>query len=339
MSENISIVWDLENVTPSANSLFIEGLNEYAESLGRVVSARAYCDWSSPYFKKLGPLLSRFHYYLVQVPRGRGKQKNSADIHLVADTLELLRLYNHISTFLLVTGDSDFRPLVTTLRRAGKRIHIICDMKTASQELLALADSFRDYRDLVPLEDEEQSDEDDTDEEAGSTEHISPRDYWFTCLAEAASMMLQNKKSPNMGALKIKMKILNPHFEEKALRFKRWSDFVNAASKAEYVKVEEENGQTRVIPGKAYQEGNNPLSQALGALLDVLRELDRGKSNPQFHHFGQVKSELIEKKVNTQLPGLSKFSRFIQVAEARNLVETKSQDMNRYIKRLRKYQA
>ena len=119
--ENVAIFWDIENVTPkSNNTLFIEGMWEYSESIGRVVSSHAYADWSKPQFRKIGPVLSTLHFHMVHIPREKTK-KNSADMQLVTDSLELLRYYQHIDTYILITGDSDFRPLLHTLRKLGKK--------------------------------------------------------------------------------------------------------------------------------------------------------------------------------------------------------------------------
>ena len=76
---------------------------------------------------------------------------------LVSDALEILRVAEHIDTFILVTGDSDFRFLVLALRRAGKTIHIVCNTKNASEDLLALADSYVEYRELETGGNEEES--------------------------------------------------------------------------------------------------------------------------------------------------------------------------------------
>ena len=143
----MALLWDLENVNPGADSLFLEGLIEHAESKGRVVTARAYGNWTNTVFSKLAPSLTRRYFYLVHIPKGR---KNSSDMVLVSDTLEILRIHDHIDTFILVTGDSDFRFLVLALRRAGKMVHIVCNTQNASEDLLALADSYVDYRELMP---------------------------------------------------------------------------------------------------------------------------------------------------------------------------------------------
>ncbi len=81
---NVALLWDLENVNPGSDSLFLEGLTEFAEGKGRIVTARAYGNWTNTTFSKLAPSLTRRYFYLVHIPKGR---KNSSDMVLVSDTL------------------------------------------------------------------------------------------------------------------------------------------------------------------------------------------------------------------------------------------------------------
>jgi uncharacterized LabA/DUF88 family protein len=318
---NLSIIWDVENVTPnSSNTLFIDGLWDYAESLGRVVSARAYCDYSIPAFKRLALQLKKFHFYLVHVPSEKNK-KNSVDMQLTSDTLELLRLYEHIDHFLLITGDSDFRPLLLTLRRTGKLVTILCDIKTASQELLALADNFIDYRDLLPGEDDEQDNQ-------SNTKH--DKDYWFGALAETATILQKEKKSQNFGSVKIRMKMLNPGFNESKLGYKRWSDFITAAAKKGFVTIAEEDTQPVVEPAKGKEKG--VLQRALQGLIRALEELDEGKK-ANFHEYSLVSSKIRDYGIDIKDVGYRQFKKFIQAADIRGLVDSKSEGMKHYVKR------
>jgi uncharacterized LabA/DUF88 family protein len=331
---NVTILWDIENVTPAPNTLFVDGLQDFAESYGRVVSARAYCDWSSRTYSKLGPVLARHHFYLVHVPSER-KKKNSSDIQLVSDTLELLNMYGHIETFLLVTGDSDFRPLLVALRRSGKRVHVVCDLKTASQDLLALADSFVDYRELIPGGEDTPEDVPEAPPLQGVAveSKSSHRDYWFACLAEAVSVMMDKNKNPNLGSAKITMKMLNPRFNEKSMGYTRWSDFVSEASKRGFVRVEEDPTQTRIIPGPMYRQGKGPLQNALDVLVKVLASLDNG-SKAEYHEYGLVGTKLLENKVNIKTLDFARLKDFIQAAEVRDLVESKTEGLQHYVRRV-----
>ena len=333
MTENVAILWDIENVTPSSNdNLLIQGMWDYAESRGRVVTSYAYADWSKPGFRSLGPILAGLHFYMVHIPYLRTRRnKNGSDMQLVTDALELLRFHEHIDTFILITGDSDFRPLLPTLRKSGKKIHIICDIKTAAQDLLMLADSFTDYRELIPDsdEDEDSSDSDSDDQSSGRSKH--DKQYWFERLAETASILQKDGKSGNMGSVKIKMKMLNRDFDEKNLGYKRWSSFITAAVKAGFVSLEEEDSQTNILPGKGYVQEVSSLQTALRTLVTTLEELD-GKKGPQYHPYSILSSALKEKGVVMKNLGFGKFKKFISSAEARGLVETKVENLRSYVK-------
>jgi uncharacterized LabA/DUF88 family protein len=345
---NVALLWDLENVNPGADSLFLEGLIEHAESKGRVVTARAYGNWTNTVFSKLAPSLTRRYFYLVHIPKGR---KNSSDMVLVSDTLEILRIHDHIDTFILVTGDSDFRFLVLALRRAGKMVHIVCNTQNASEDLLALADSYVDYRELMPGgNDEEAADkappavedktaqatEDKTAQaKSGAPAPVSPMtiEDWFQVLAEAADLMLKKKISPGIGSVKIRMKMLNPNFNEKKLSFSHWSDFVSAAVKAGFVTIAGKGAESVIyaVPKVLKREG--PQQRAFQILLDVLTELDKG-SQANYHSFRNVNSKLIEKKVYFNGLGFNQFKGFIQAAEARDLVHSKVEGLKHSVRRV-----
>jgi uncharacterized LabA/DUF88 family protein len=325
---NISIIWDIENVTPPGNNpLFIDSLWDYAENLGRVVAAKAYADWSTPSFTRLALQLKKYHFYLVHVPSER-KKKNSVDIQLVSDTLEILRLYDHIDSIVLVTGDSDFRPLLLTLRRAGKMTHVVCDIKTASQELLSIADSFIDYRDILP---------NDEDDEPGTAPQGTPSpEYWFSALAEAVGILSKEGKPVNVGTVKIRMKMLNPNFDEKHMGYSRWGDFISAAVKNRVIQLIEKEGNPEILlpdakDSKESRDRGGDLQKALRSLVESLSELDAGR-DPQFHEYSVISSRIRERKIDLKSLGYSQFKKFLQAADLRGLVETRTEGVSNYAK-------
>ena len=114
---------------------------------GRIVFKRAYCDWSN-----YADAVHEFHVHgiqLVDIPQSKASGKNSADIHMVVDALELCYAKQHIDVFALLSGDSDFSPLVSKLKENNKRV-IGCGVKNSSSDLLiANCDEFLYYDDLV----------------------------------------------------------------------------------------------------------------------------------------------------------------------------------------------
>jgi hypothetical protein len=325
---NIAIVWDLENVTPpSNNSLFVDALWDYAESLGRVVNARAYADWSEKSFAKLAFHLKKYHFTLVHVPTDR-KGKNSVDIQMVTDTLELLRFYPDIDAYLLVTGDSDFRPLLLALRKAGKINHVVCDTKTASRELLSIADEFTDYREVLSTNTEEEP-------TGGVKDEKLPKEFWFAALAEAVQTMINEKRPTNLGNVKVQLRVLNPQFDEASLGFKRWSDFVSAAAEAGYVEFMEDAQQSSyLVPGKNNSAKEKGLLQrALKTLVEVLKDLDGGKE-PKMHSYALVSNKIKDRGVDIKQLGFSQFKKFIQAADVRGLVASKTEGIQNYVQRI-----
>ena len=114
---------------------------------GRIVFKRAYCDWS-----RYQEAVREFHSQgieLIDIPQSKLSGKNSADIHMVVDALDLCHGKGHIDIFALLSGDSDFSPLVSKLKENNKRV-IGCGVKSSSSALfIGNCDEFIYYDDLV----------------------------------------------------------------------------------------------------------------------------------------------------------------------------------------------
>lgn len=114
---------------------------------GRLVFKRAYCDWS--YYQDA---VREFHAQgveLIDIPQSKMSGKNSADIRMVVDALDLCYSKGHIDIFALISGDSDFSPLVSKLKENNKRV-IGCGVKSSTSDLLvANSDEFIYYDDLI----------------------------------------------------------------------------------------------------------------------------------------------------------------------------------------------
>ncbi len=125
-------------------------LNRLLEK-GRIVYKRAYCDWSQ-YRNDVRDFHAR-GIELIDIPRSKMSGKNSADIRMVVDALDLCYSKDHIEIFALLTGDSDFSPLVSKLKENHKRV-IGCGVKNSTSGLLmASCDEFLYYDDLAKAAD------------------------------------------------------------------------------------------------------------------------------------------------------------------------------------------
>ncbi len=116
---------------------------------GRIVAKRAYCDWT-----RYRQFMQEFHkqgFEMIDIPQTKVSGKNSADIRMVVDALDLCYSKAHIDTFVLLTGDSDFSPLVSKLKENDKRV-IGCGVRGSTSDLLsANCDEFIFYDDLITV--------------------------------------------------------------------------------------------------------------------------------------------------------------------------------------------
>src|SRR6185437_3765336 len=114
---------------------------------GRVVFKRAYCDWS-----RYRSAVRDFHSHgiaMVDIPQSKMSGKNSADIHMVVDALDLCYAKDHIDVFALLSGDSDFSPLVSKLKENNKRVIGVGVKSSSSHLLIDGCDEFIYYDDLI----------------------------------------------------------------------------------------------------------------------------------------------------------------------------------------------
>ena len=119
---------------------------------GRIVYKRAYCDWGG--YRNEVRDLHTHGIQLVDIPQTRASGKNSADIHMVVDAIDLSYAKEHIDTFALVTGDSDFSPLASKLKENDRRV-IGCGVRKSTSDLLiGSCDEFIFYDDLVQKQEE-----------------------------------------------------------------------------------------------------------------------------------------------------------------------------------------
>ncbi len=152
----IAVFVDFENLAIGARksrlgSFKVELVLKRLLEKGRLVFRRAYCDWSD--YRAEARAFHKHGIEVVDVPATRVSGKNSADIRMVVDAIDLCYAKQHIDQFALLSGDSDFSPLVSKLKENDKRV-IACGVKASTSDLLiAAADEFIYYDDLVKAAD------------------------------------------------------------------------------------------------------------------------------------------------------------------------------------------
>ena len=114
---------------------------------GSIVLKKAYCDWER--YKGFKATMHEANFELIEIPHVRQSGKNSADIRMVVDALDLCYTKSHVNTFVIVSGDSDFSPLVSKLRENAKYVIGVGVKQSTSDLLIANCDEFIFYDDLV----------------------------------------------------------------------------------------------------------------------------------------------------------------------------------------------
>jgi uncharacterized LabA/DUF88 family protein len=114
---------------------------------GSIVVKKAYCDWER--YKGFKATMHESNFELIEIPHVRQSGKNSADIRLVVDALDLCYTKSHVNTFVIISGDSDFSPLVSKLRENAKQVIGVGVKQSTSDLLVANCDEFIFYDDLV----------------------------------------------------------------------------------------------------------------------------------------------------------------------------------------------
>jgi len=117
---------------------------------GNIVVKKAYCDWER--YKEFKGAMHEAAFELIEIPHVRMSGKNSADIRMVVDALDLCYTKLHVDTFVIISGDSDFSPLVSKLRENNKTVIGVGIKSSSSDLLISNCDEFIYYDDLVRVE-------------------------------------------------------------------------------------------------------------------------------------------------------------------------------------------
>jgi uncharacterized protein (TIGR00288 family) len=154
---NIAVFCDFENVALGVRDAKYAkfDIGKVLERLllkGSIVVKKAYCDWER--YKEFKGPMHEASFELIEIPHVRMSGKNSADIRMVVDALDLCYTKSHVDTFVIVSGDSDFSPLVSKLRENNKLVIGVGVKSSTSDLLIANCDEFIYYDDLVRKEEQ-----------------------------------------------------------------------------------------------------------------------------------------------------------------------------------------
>jgi uncharacterized protein (TIGR00288 family) len=181
---------------------------------GPIVVKKAYCDWGR--YSEFKAAMHEAAFELIDIPHIRQSGKNSADIRMVVDALDLCYTKSHVTTFVLITGDSDFSPLVSKLRENAKQAIGVGVKNSTSDLLIANCDEFIYYDDLVR-------------EEARPTATSKRRSAKKKASSKASSAPTEDDKKQE--AIDLVMETIEALFTERGAEEKIWGSMVKQALK------------------------------------------------------------------------------------------------------------
>ncbi len=246
MSEEarIALFIDFENIAlglrgKKAKTFDVQMILERLLEKGRIIVKRAYADWTR--YTEYRRDLHEAAIELIEIPARVQTGKNSADIRLVVDALDLCYTKEHLDTFVVVSGDSDFSPLVSKLKENNKQV-IGLGLRDATSNLLAAnCDEFLYYEDVIkqtvkPI--------------GGTTEAPSKKQEAFTILLDAIGALLrENKDILYSSMIKDTIKRKRPAFNESSYGFRSFSELLEEAARQGLVQLTRDmrSGGTYVV--------------------------------------------------------------------------------------------
>jgi uncharacterized protein (TIGR00288 family) len=253
MAENertLAVFIDFENLAIGfkhrRDNFDIHKILERLVEKGKVIVKKAYADWGE-YSKYTKPLHENA-IELIEIPRRQMTGKNSADIRLAVDAMDLAWSKEHIDTFVIVSGDSDFSPLVSKLKENGKHV-IGIGMKESTSELLAgNCDEFIYYEDL-----EKQAAASPAAGKGPSAPDIpADKKELYDLLLESIAALIRENKDPIFASMvKDTMQRKRPSFNESTYGYRSFSSLLQEAEKRELIKLHRDKkaGWTYVVEG------------------------------------------------------------------------------------------
>ncbi len=256
---------------------------------GSIVVKKAYCDWER--YKGFKAAMHEANFELIEIPHVRQSGKNSADIRMVVDALDLCYTKSHVDTFVIISGDSDFSPLVSKLRENAKRVIGVGVKQSCSDLLVTNCDEFIYYDDLVrDREARRPSQRRDREpgkrapeDEAGKAKAEERKSKAVDLVAATfADLMADRGESERIWAsvLKEVVKRRNPGFNESYYGFRSFGNLLEeAASRGLLGFGRDDKGAyvTRVQGRLAVVEMEGPAGAELPPTLDTTSE---GEAEP-----------------------------------------------------------
>ena len=336
---NIAVFVDYDNIEIGVKSTLRREFDvslplDALKERGDLVAKFAYANWGRQ--EGAARSMAENAVQMVQrLPSPRG-DKNGGDINLALDALEMAFTHPHVNAFAIVSGDSDFIPLVNKLKEYGKTVFVVGGKAFTSTILQQNCHEFVSYESLLSTEDRSESRERPPRQQqqaygqgrdrqqGGHRARPAPLDLNQAMpLVERALQVLERRAvQPQLGLLKSTMLQLDPAFTEKAYGASSFSDFVEKLKKADFVNVSGQGGRY-IIERKTSAQPERPTpkpEEALPPLRDVLEthrlEMENGASVDDLASWVQAEVPNFDPAAY----GFQEFSEFLNYAQDKLVV-------------------
>ncbi len=249
MPEDLAIFIDWENIYISTVTEYkakpnVSAILEKSREYGRIVSATAYADWTEGDFRQAPPTLysngiSPRYISARYFPGGKASKRrtNSIDVMLAVECSDFLHNHPQVDTYVLVTGDGDFIPLVSLLRSQGKTVVVIGVSEATSYHLIESADHFISYASLL---------EEDRAARTPEKEQKKAVADPYQELVRAVETLKSGGRPRVLGQVKQQMIVQLGSFDERNAGFKKFKDFVVEAERRNLVNTVDQDLELQV---------------------------------------------------------------------------------------------
>ena len=336
---DVAVFIDFENIYISVRNRYdanpnFESIMELCHRYGRVTVARAYADWyryprvtHALYANAIEPMyVPTYQYDRVKGRTGQAI-KNSVDMHLCVDMMKALYAFDTIETYVLITGDRDFIPLINAVRQAGKRTVVIGVAQATASHLVQAADTFMYYNQVdTELEDNAETDKRDP----------------YVVVAEAVKLARQRDNVSTLASIKLLMLEIMPNFEEGKYKDKsgrpivKFKTFVREAERRGHVKIFSSGSVNEVIlPNEDPMKVSRFATERPSVEEAELEELDDGSGDGADLNLSENDWAVFEEAMNQ----IGEPALFILIYDAlrglrnKEIIDLSNQDIKRMIKR------
>jgi uncharacterized protein (TIGR00288 family) len=252
---NLALFCDFENIALGVRDeryaqLDIKRVLERLLLKGSIVVKKAYCDWER--YKEFKAGMHHAGFELIEIPHVKQSGKNSADIRMVVDALDLCYTKPHVDTFVIISGDSDFSPLVAKLRENNKGVIGLGVKNSTSDLLIANCDEFIYYDDLVREETKQRAKKPEkpaADKPQAKGDEDKKQEAVDLVMETIEALFAERGAEDRIWGSMVKqaLKRRKPGFNESYYGFRSFSRLLDEAAARKLIEVEEDEKSGGVI--------------------------------------------------------------------------------------------